>query len=253
MDRLIFVSCGQRNKAEIEIGSAVKEAIDVETGFAAYFAHHQHEAASLSDSIMVAIRECSGAVVIMHARDKVARGVRRSSLFVNQELAMIAFKQHCLGARTPVLAFRDSRASLEGLETLLQVNPQPIPAAAEIGGQVRQWLRSNSFGWESNSAVFEERWQLLTAFDRSVLKAIIEEGGENVQSSFVKQRLKTADPSWDPNVLDTQLRERCSHLFQNVGFIEDPYQPLSSLQKLTIRKAFEPNVRRAIIKWANEC
>src|ERR1700752_4991860 len=95
---VIFVSCGQLTESERALGLAIKEVIDSAQGFIAYFAQAVQNLEGLSTNVLTALRTCAGAVVILQDRGALlnAEGVkigRRSSVWVNQEVAILAYRQ----------------------------------------------------------------------------------------------------------------------------------------------------------------
>src|SRR3972149_8904095 len=97
-DKLIFVSCGQLTDAEKIRGVLLKTVIDGTPGFRAYFAETVHDLESLAKHVLDGIQQCSGAVVILQDRGTVTHvdGTvwgHRSSVWVNQEVAILAYRQ----------------------------------------------------------------------------------------------------------------------------------------------------------------
>lgn len=95
VDELIFVSCGQTTLAEKSLGILIKSTIDQTPGFTAYFAETVQELESLGRHIFDALRRCAGAVVVLHDRGTVtalATSFQRSSVWVNQEVAILAYR-----------------------------------------------------------------------------------------------------------------------------------------------------------------
>ena len=95
---LIFVSCGQRTPDEKELGVRIKATIDATPGFEAYFAETVQNLDALSSNVLDAVRRCSGAVVVLNDRGPMigadgAEVGRRSSVWVNQEVAILAYRQ----------------------------------------------------------------------------------------------------------------------------------------------------------------
>lgn len=105
---LIFVSCGQQSDDEKSLGVAIKKEVDATPGFAGYFAQSVHELEAPAPHIFNALQRCAGAVVLLHDRgsfvDRAGKeSGRRSSMWVNQEVAVLAYRQFFESRRVPVL------------------------------------------------------------------------------------------------------------------------------------------------------
>ncbi len=127
-DRVVFVSCGQRTPEERAMGTHIQNVINQEVGFLSYFAEEVQSLDGLSQNVFRALHGCSAAVVVMHRRGSVIGdggedlGVR-SSVWVNQELAILAFRQAYEATTIPILAFAEANVNLEGAMTALILNP----------------------------------------------------------------------------------------------------------------------------------
>ncbi len=101
---LIFVSCGQLTAEEKDLGTAVKAEIDKMPGLEGYFAQTVHDLSALAHHVFDALRHCSGAILLLHERGRVTASDGsdlgyRSSVWVNQELAILAYRQFSKSAR----------------------------------------------------------------------------------------------------------------------------------------------------------
>src|SRR5580698_684490 len=108
-NRMIFVSCGKRTHAGTQLGRNVEVEINRHEGFKAYLAESVQSLDTLGHNVFEALRRCSGAVVLLHERE-----VRRASMWINQELAILAFRQFFEAREIPILVFKDQNVSLEG-------------------------------------------------------------------------------------------------------------------------------------------
>ncbi|MFQ5757659.1 MAG: hypothetical protein ACE5H7_16395 [Acidiferrobacterales bacterium] len=192
-DRLIFVSCGQLTEEEKSLGLAVKDAIDATPGFEAYFAESVHDLEALGRNIFDALRRCSGAVAFLHERGTVldASGSKwghRSSVWVNQEIAILAYRQFLESQQIPVLVFKDERVKLEGAMTALIVNPLSIVKPAEVVKIVKSWLDDQSFSTGPDD-VFLEKWARLSDKSRKVIACLVDQGGDQVKEDAVRRAL----------------------------------------------------------------
>src|SRR5262249_22443225 len=109
----------------------------------------------------------------------------RSSVWVNQELAILAYRQFFEGRKIPILAFKDPQVKLEGAMTSLIVNPRALGSADSVVEAVRPWLASANFAAVSETA-FEEKWAQLSDADRMIAAALIEEGGREVKEATIR-------------------------------------------------------------------
>lgn len=193
--RLIFVSCGQLTEEERTLGRRIKAEIDAADGYEGYFADAVQDFSGLADHILDALRRSTGAVVILHPSGRVVSeqgqelGVR-SSVWVNQELAVLAYRQFFEGINIPILAFKHDSVSLEGAMTAFIINPKPLGSDVEIGSEVRIWLQNHaSQGRPSEQDVFDQKWRTLEADDQLILEALVEEGGHDVKDFAIRRRL----------------------------------------------------------------
>ncbi|MEX2260511.1 MAG: hypothetical protein WD696_01095, partial [Bryobacteraceae bacterium] len=126
---LIFVSCGQYTTAEKKLGSDVCALIrEVRPDFEPYFADTQSTAEGLSSHILKALFRSAGFICIMHQRGDVltpdGRTVTRGSVWLEQEIAVAAFMTHALGRSMPIFFYKQAGVSLEGIRSVLLMNPR---------------------------------------------------------------------------------------------------------------------------------
>ena len=194
-DRLIFVSCGQLRPEEKRLGERIKVEIDATPGFKAYFADTVQDLSGLSAHIFQALRRASGAVIVLHPRGEIRAadghvlGIR-SSVWINQEVALLAYRQFFESRAIPVLAFRDPSVALEGAMTAFIINPKPSVDEDTVLADVRRWLAEKApIGAKDENDVFQAKWDALQADDRAILAALIAEGGRDVKEQSVRRRL----------------------------------------------------------------
>jgi hypothetical protein len=192
---LIFVSCGQLRPEESRLGQRIKAEIDATAGFTAYFADNVQDLSGLSAHILDALRRSSGAVIVLHPRGEVraedgrALGIR-SSVWINQEVALLAYRQFFEKRAIPILAFRDSSVTLEGAMTAFIVNPKPSVDEDFVLAEVRTWLTDEALsGATDEHKLFQQKWDALQADDRAILAALIAEGGRDIKEQSVRRRL----------------------------------------------------------------
>ena len=196
-ERLIFISCGQQTAAEKKIGSSVKQLVDSQPGYKAYFAEYVQSLDALAKNIFEGLQKCSGLISFLHARGLVTTQGNgewgyRSSVWVNQEIAILSYRKQFEGVEIPILVFRDEKVRLEGAMTSLIVNPIPMRSELEILEQIKSWLKSTEFPLSSsiNDDRFLSKWEKLSSTSRKVISALLDEGGNNVKESSIKVCLR---------------------------------------------------------------
>lgn len=212
-DRLIFVSCGQLRPEERRLGQRIKSEIDATPGFQAYFADTVQDLSGLSTHIFDALRRSSGAVIVLHPRGEIRSGDGRllgirSSVWINQEVALLAYRQFFERRAIPILAFRDPSVALEGAMTAFIINPKPSVDEDTVLAEVRRWLVEEALnGTTDDNGVFQAKWDALQVDDRSILTALIAEGGRDIKEVSVWRRL-VKDHGFDKNHASEVLRNR---------------------------------------------
>jgi len=196
-EKIIFISCGQEIDEEKSLGTATKNLIDKTPGFRAYFAETVHDLDALASNIFDALRDCSGLIAILHDRGLVKKSDgqdwgHRSSVWINQEIAILAYRQRAEGISIPILVFKEGIVKLEGAMTQLIVNPLPLGSQEEILAQVRDWLGTKHFppGSEVRHEIFCENWSELSAGSLDAIRALMELGGVDVKRDRVRRRLQ---------------------------------------------------------------
>jgi hypothetical protein len=126
---LIFISCGQWAKREKKLGQSICELIrKIRPDLEPYFAQDQSTLDGLSNNILKALRSAAGLICVMHKRGDVSHGKKRKatrgSVWIEQEIAITAFVTHALDRQIPVLFYKSRRVSLEGIRSVLQLNPR---------------------------------------------------------------------------------------------------------------------------------
>lgn len=212
-NRLIFVSCGQLSAEERTLGRRIKAEIDATNGYEGYFADTVQNFAGLADHILDALRRSTGGILILHARGRVVSdqghdlGVR-SSVWVNQELAVLAYRQFFEATNIPILAFKHESVTLEGAMSAFIINPRPLGNDDSVVAEVRNWLATFApQGRPSEQDVFDRKWETLEADDRLILAALVDEGGHDIKEVSVRRRLTEAH-NIDRNRASTLVRER---------------------------------------------
>lgn len=196
-DKLIFISCGQQTEEERKIGTSVKQLVDSKSGYKAYFAEYVQSLDALAKNIFDGLRICSGLISFMHERGFVKTNGTvewgyRSSVWVNQEIAILAYRRQFEGIEIPILVFKDEKVRLEGAMTSLIVNPIIMKSESETLTQIDSWLISTEFPFRgpANDDRFNSKWVKLSPMSRKVIAALLDEGGINVKESSIKSCLR---------------------------------------------------------------
>ncbi|MHA2039918.1 MAG: hypothetical protein ACW98X_26175 [Promethearchaeota archaeon] len=192
-DKLIFISCGQQTDEEKKLGTSVKGIVDSIPGYKAYFAEYVQNLDALAKNVFDGLRKCSGLISFLHERglvttkDKKELGYR-SSVWVNQEIAILAYRKQFEGIDIPVLVFKDEKIRLEGAMSSLIVNPKPMNTELDILKTIKSWLESSEFPLNSlaSDERFYSKWKKLSSASIKVLSALIDEGGTNVKEQVVR-------------------------------------------------------------------
>ena len=248
-NRLVFVSCGQLRSEERQLGQRIKTEIDATDGFKAYFADSVQSLSGLSEHIFDALRRCTAAVVVLHPRGQVlAEEGRdlgmRSSVWINQEMAVLAYRQFFERSRIPILAFKEESVTLEGAMTAFIVNPKPLVDEESIVLEVRSWLMAEaSVGPGAEQDVFQRKWEALTLEDRAILAALIAEGGHGIKEVSIRRRLTEhhgIERSHASEVLrERQIALRAANLVQLQHNIYDG-------DEMSLHPVWEWHVRHAV-------
>lgn len=112
----VFISCGQRNDREKDIGLACKNYFE-SRGFASYFAEEVHSLEALTENIFRHLRSSEYFVFIDFKREQLPDGTFRGSVFVNQEIAIAAFLE------IEPAGFHETEVMREGVIQHLIANP----------------------------------------------------------------------------------------------------------------------------------
>lgn len=247
---LIFVSCGQLTEAEKTLGALLKVVIDGTPGFEAYFAETVHDFEALARHVLDGLRRCAGAVIVLQDRGIVLRGDggewgHPSSVWVNQELAILAYRQFFEARKIPVLAFADPNVKLEGAMTSLIVNARPLGSAQDVASAVLAWLGGAHFGAASDDA-FVKKWAQLTDDARKVVVGLLDEGGHKAKEAAVRQAVMRRY-GIDSNRASEMVRKAKLEFMATdlVKLIHD----LHSGDELSLHPTWEFDLRRQSAQW----
>jgi len=194
-DRLVFVSCGQRTCGEKSLGRRIKAVIDATPGYEAYYAEAVQDLSGLSDHVFDALRRCSCAVIVLHDRGRVrfddGSEAVRGSVWINQEIAILAYRQFFETRRIPILAFKEPSVSLEGAMSAFILNPRLMHDEHYLLSELKDWLQESALtGPASNLDTFDSKWSSLTREGKLILAGLVAEGGIRVKETAIERFLR---------------------------------------------------------------
>jgi hypothetical protein len=172
----------------------------------------------------------------------------RSSVWVNQEVAILAYRQFFEAKKIPILAFAEPNLKLEGAMTALIVNPRPTGPPKDMVIALKAWLAEAHFSAGSDD-VFATKWNGLTDDARKVVSGLLAEGGYNVKESSVRHAVMR---------LFGMARELASKAVHEarLQFIATDLVKLipnsHSGDELSIHPTWEFQLRRRIASWFSE-
>lgn len=237
-ERLIFVSCGQQTPEEAQLGRMVEQEINCHPGFRAYFADSVQSLAALGDHVFDALRRCAGAVVLLHERQ-----AGRSSMWINQELAILAYRQFFESREIPILVFKHENVLLEGAMTAFIVNAKPLSAEQAVVDEVHRWIADKAAkSPPDEQAAFDQKWAALQADDRKILKALVEEGGHNVKEASIRRRL--IKNGLESNAVSNILRTRRAAMSQEN--LVKLHHNIYDGDEISLHPTWEWHIRRAV-------
>ena len=250
-NRTIFGSCGQLTDEEKTLGRRIKEEVDTTDGYEGYYADMVQNFSGLAEHILDALRRSSGAILVLHERGHIVSehgddlGVR-SSVWINQELAIFAYRQFFEGANIPILAFKHDSVDLEGAMSAFIINPKPLGNDEMVVEEVRNWLRTVApQGRPSEQVVFDEKWENLEEIDRLILTALVDEGAHDIKEVSVRKRLIDSY-GIDQNTASTLVRTRRTVL--STSNLVTLNKNLFDGDEMGLHLAWEWYVRHAVAK-----
>jgi hypothetical protein len=140
MAKFVFISCGQAS--EKQLGMDIARLIEEITGFKSFFAENVQELNSLYSNILEALHACIAVVAVLHPRGTVQPSdTTRASVWVEQEIAIAAYIRTFEKPELPIIAFKHKSVCLEGIRSLIHLNPTPFENNSEILPVLRQRLK----------------------------------------------------------------------------------------------------------------
>ncbi len=132
----IFVSCGQFTPQEKKLGKAIVRIVDDIPGMKAYFAEEVQDLSGLQSNILAKLHDCDGFITVMHPRGDIKRPdgsvLTRASAWIEQEIAIATYIQQIEKRPLPVIAFKHRSVGMEGIRSLIQLNPTEFNDDREV-------------------------------------------------------------------------------------------------------------------------
>ncbi|MBI2370991.1 MAG: hypothetical protein HYV08_12280 [Deltaproteobacteria bacterium] len=114
-----------------------------------FFAQRVQQASALGSHILGKLKEADAYVGIMHRRGRIVYPGQghekdwkyRGSVWIHQELAIIAYLNDVLGRSIPAALFMQSEIEWEGVMTTLILNPTYFETQDDLLPRVEQWVK----------------------------------------------------------------------------------------------------------------
>lgn len=133
---LVFISCGQFTAAEQELGRAIAQMVENTTNCEALFAQNVQDLNGLEANILSALKRCAGFIAAMHPRGTITTpdGIQhtRASVWIEQEIAIATYIHRAEKRPLPVIAFTHESIGIEGIRSLLHLNPVRFSRDSEV-------------------------------------------------------------------------------------------------------------------------
>ena len=171
----------------------------------------------------------------------------RSSVWVNQEISILAYRRQYEGIEIPILVFKDEKVRLEGAMTSLIVNPINMKSDSETLAQINSWLDSTEFPfrWQADDDRFNSKWAKLNPMSRTVISALLDEGGINVKESSIRACLRESY-GIQRNEASKAVSD-AKHEFTNTDLVKLIHN-IHSGDEMSINPTWEWNINREVRK-----
>ncbi|HTQ59920.1 MAG TPA: hypothetical protein VMI32_06845 [Candidatus Solibacter sp.] len=152
MSGTIFISCGQYTRAEKLLGKRIVDMVRSQTNLTPYFAEEVQDLYGLDSNILNALRDCVAFITVLHPRGTISRPeappFTRASVWIEQEIAIATYINRVENRTLPIIAFRHKSVGLEGIRSLLHLNPIEFAheeeVLAELSGRLSAWTNLQS-------------------------------------------------------------------------------------------------------------
>src|SRR5256885_10452915 len=132
----IFISCGQFTDAEKRLGKQISTMVKSLTGLTPFFAESVQDLNGLDANILEALRSCVAFITVLHPRGQIKRPegsmLVRASVWIEQEIAIATYIRRVEKRQLPIIAFRHKSVGLEGIRSLLHLNPIEFTDESEV-------------------------------------------------------------------------------------------------------------------------
>jgi hypothetical protein len=187
----VFISCGQKNGREVNIGKAVVNHFKGK-GFETYFAERVHSSDGLTENIFKFLKRSEYFVFIDFKRDPLKAEGYRGSLFVNQEIAIATF------LKLSGLGFSEKGRKREGILEYHIYNEFEF----EDGTEILSKLDEKTKEWDTDSV--------------NELKLSYNPGSTNKNVILSNHPQK---PNSDWYHLEVKNRNKNKHAFSCIGYV----------------------------------
>lgn len=124
---IVFISCGQDTLQERQLGRDICSLIaDLRPDANAYFAQNQSTVEGLNSNIFGYLHRSAALICVMHGRGEITlpegRSLIRSSVWIEQEIAIAAFIYNVLKRPIPILFYKQANVATEGIRAAVLVN-----------------------------------------------------------------------------------------------------------------------------------
>jgi hypothetical protein len=141
MEKFVFISCGQYTETEKRLGRDIANLVEEATGLKSFFAQNVQQLNSLYSNILEALHACVAVITVLHPRGTVEpTNMMRTSVWIEQEIAIAAYIRAFAKPTLPIIAFKHKSVGLEGLRSLVHLNPTEFENESEILPILRQRL-----------------------------------------------------------------------------------------------------------------
>jgi hypothetical protein len=134
--KTIFISCGQFTDAEKRLGKQIAQMVKDLTNLEPFFAEQVQDLNGLDANILRALHEAFAFIVVLHPRGDISRPdapkLVRGSVWIEQEIAIATYIQRFENRPLPIIAFKHKSVGLEGIRTLLHLNPIEFTDETEV-------------------------------------------------------------------------------------------------------------------------
>jgi hypothetical protein len=154
--KTVFISCGQFTAEEKQLGKDIVKLVRDSTDLTPFFAEEVHDLNGLDSNILAALHDCAAFITVLHPRGEIVRPdgskLIRASTWIEQEIAIATYIKRTEKRQLPIIAFIHKSVGLEGIRSLIHINPIQFSNEAEIiallPGFLSQWKTLRPSGIE---------------------------------------------------------------------------------------------------------